>query len=195
MPESFDKQLELADVYAQALFELAREQKCVDEVRGELEQLAELGRGDADVQQFFASPAIDSDRRAALLEKWFRGKLSDLTLNTLLVANANGRAGMGEALLRSFVLRQEAAAGQVEVLAVSAVELSDPQKQQVREVAAKLSGQSPLVEFQVEPDILGGLILTIGDVRYDNSVRRHLVDAAGRFSARSNAGLELSATA
>ncbi len=195
MSESIDKQLELADVYAQALFELARDQGRIEAVRDELEQLVELGRGDPALRMFFASPSIDADRRAALMEKWFRGRLSDLTLNTLLVANANGRIGLGEALLRCFVLRQEAAAGQIEVRAVSAVELDDGQRHQVRDTAAKLSGRAPLVEFLVEPEILGGLILTIGDVRYDNSVRRHLTDATERLRARGDAGFERSATA
>src|SRR5262245_53518326 len=127
MAESFDKQLEVADVYAEALFELARDNGKIDEVRDELEELIKFIQevDDPALRNFFISRALDDDVRERYLEKWFRGKISDLTLNTLLVMNANGRNGLLEALYRCFVLREQAAAGQVEALATSAVELSD----------------------------------------------------------------------
>lgn len=190
MPDSLDKRLALADVYAQSLFELAHAQGLADEVRGELEQLAAAAETSPEVAAFWESVALDSDRRAELLERMFRGKLSDLTLNTLQVANANERVGMLKALLRCFVLRQEAAANQVEAVATSAVELDTAQRHAVIETAARLSGMTPLVDFRVDPTLLGGLILQIGDVRYDNSVRRHLSVAAGLLRERSERGFE-----
>lgn len=191
MAESLDKRLQMADVYAQALFELAQQSGQVDLVRSELEELVELGRIDPMLGEFFRSEALDSDRRAELMEKWFRGKLSDLTLNAMLVANTNGRNGLGDALLHCFRLRQEAAAGQIQVTAVTAVALDDAMKQEVTQLAARLSGKKPLVTFNVDAALLGGLVLQIGDLRYDNSLRRHLHVAAGRLSDRSERGLEV----
>lgn len=189
MPETLNHQLELADVYAHALFELAEAQGAVATVRAELEELAAMAAGDADLGAFFRSEALDSERRAALLEKWFRGKLSDLVLNTLLVANRNGRVGLIEPLRRAFVLRQERGAGQVEAVATTAVPLDDAGREQVRAVAGKLSGKQPLVDFQVDEQILGGLILQIGDWRYDDSVRRQLHGTAQRLRTRGEHGL------
>ena len=194
MAESFDKQLAVVDVYAEALFELAQDSGQVDEIRTELEELIKFIQDvdDPALRNFFISRALDDDVREQFLEKWFRGKVSDLTLNTLLVMNANGRNGLLEALYRCFVLREQAAAGQVEATATSAVELSDAEKQAVRDLATQLSGQKPLVEFRVVPDILGGLILQIGDLRYDNSLRSQLMEARDRLFERSERGLEVS---
>ncbi|MGE0479165.1 MAG: ATP synthase F1 subunit delta [Phycisphaerae bacterium] len=189
MPETLDRQLELADVYAQALFELALAQDAVADVRAELDALAGMVAADDELAAFFRSEALDSERRAGLLEKWFRGKLSDLVLNTLLVANRNGRVGFVEPLRRAFVLRQERAAGQVEAVATTAVPLDDAGREQVRAIAGKLSGQQPLVDFRVDEQILGGLILQIGDWRYDDSVRRQLRGAAQRLRTRGELGL------
>lgn len=194
MADSFDKQLEVADRYAEALFDLARDGGQLEEVRSELEELIKFIQevDDPALRNFFVSRALDDDVREEFLEKWFRGKVSDLTLNTLLVMNANGRNGLLEALYRCFVLREQAAAGQVEATATSAVELSDSDKQAVREMATRLSGKKPLVEFRVAPDILGGLILQIGDLRYDNSLRSQLMEARERLFERSERGLEVS---
>lgn len=192
MAVTFDKQLEIADVYAGALFDLAREAGKVDEVREELEELVKLREHeDAGVAEFFVSRALDDDTRTALIEKLFRGKLSDLTLDTLAVMNRHGRPGLLPALLRCFVLRQEAAAGQIEATATSAAALSEQERAAVAELAARLSGKKPLLKFEVDPDLIGGLILQIGDLRYDNSVRTHLNTALEGLRARSERGLEV----
>lgn len=192
MAETFDKQIAIASVYAEALFDLAREAGKVDEVREELEELVKLREhDDAGVSEFFVSRALDDETRTALIEKWFRGKLSDLTLDTLAVMHAHGRPGLLPALLRCFVLRQEAAAGQVEATATSAVPLSDEERAAVTAMAARLSGKKPLMEFVVDPEILGGLILQIGDLRYDNSVRTHLNAALETLRERSERGLDV----
>jgi F-type H+-transporting ATPase subunit delta len=193
MAESLDKQLDVADAYAQALFELAQEAGQVEEIRAELDELvlATDRMDDSLVREFFLSRALDNDVREQLMEKTLRGKISDITLNTLLVLNANGRHGLLMALRRCYVLRQQAAAGQVEATATSAVELDDGQQSAIQQLAEKLSGQKPLIAYRVDPAILGGLILQIGDLRYDNSLRSQLMEARERLYARSERGLDI----
>jgi F-type H+-transporting ATPase subunit delta len=192
MVESFEKLLDVADVYAQALFELAQESGQIDAVRQELDELVRLARSEQQLGAFFTSRALDDDRRKAIMEKTLRGRVSDLVLNTLLVTYSHGRSGLLEALCRCYALRQEEAAGQVEATATSAVPLEEPQRRAVTELAARLSARKPLVDFRVDPGVLGGLILQIGDIRYDNSLRRHLNVARHRLAERSERGLEVS---
>jgi F-type H+-transporting ATPase subunit delta len=194
MPESFDQQLEVADVYAAALFALARDAGQIEAVRGELEELVRLAELQPVFAQFLSSGAVDDDDRTTSLDKMFRGKLSDIVLNTLHVMNEHGRAGMLRPLLRAFVQREEQAEGQVEVVATSAVELDDQQKNAVRQAAAELSGKKPLVEFVVDPAILGGLVLRIGDFRFDRSIRQILHGTKAHLLERSDRGLRIAAT-
>lgn len=189
MAETFDKQVHMASVYAEALFALAQGGGQADAVRAELDELVELERIEPSFKAFMTSSSLDDDHRAAGLEKMLRGKISDMTLNTLQVMNRNGRYGMTDALRRAFVLRQEQAAGQVEVTATSAVELGPEQRQRVAEAAARMSGRNPVMAFRIDPEILGGLIVQIGDLRYDNSVRRQLREARGRLMERGEKGL------
>lgn len=191
MAITLDEQLQTAQVYAESLFALAQQAGAVDEVRSNLEELVRLMEIEPSLALFFESAALDDDYRAASLEKMFRGKLHDLTLNTLQVMNRNGRNGVLAGLLRGFVLAQEAAAGQVEAVATSAVELDANERSAVEATAAKLSGQKPLVQYRVDPGILGGLVLQIGDLRYDNSIRSKLTEAERRIFERGERGLNV----
>ena len=55
------------------------------------------------------------------------------------------------------------------------------------------SGKTPVVEYVVDPDVLGGLILQVGELRMDNSLRRHLRVARKRLLERADLGLEAGA--
>jgi len=187
--ESLDKQVAIADAYAEALFALARESQSIAVVRGELEQLVELERIEPSFAAFMSSAALDDDRRAAGLEKMFRGKISDAVLNTLLVMNQHGRIGLSAALLRAFVIRQEWAEGQVEGTVTSAVALTDEIRALIEKTAAEITGKKPLLSYAVDPAILGGLVVQVGDWRYDNSVLRHLRIARRRMLERAQRGL------
>lgn len=189
MSATFDEQLALADVYAAALFELATEAGQVEPVRQELEELARLAETDPGFANFLSSGAVDAEQRRQSLERMFRGRLSDVVLNTLQVMSAHGRAHMLAPLLRAYVLRVERAAGQVEVRVTSAVELSAEQQEQARRLAAELSRRKPLVEFTVDAGLLGGLVLQIGDYRYDNSLRRHLRATRRQLHERAELGI------
>jgi F-type H+-transporting ATPase subunit delta len=190
MADSKDQQLHVAGVYAKALFDLAATAGKIEEVLAELESLSEA-ESNADVALFMRSDALHSDKREAGLERMFRGKLSDLVLNTLLVMSQHRRHGLVAALRRAYELCQERYAGEVEVTVTSAVELGDTQKQTVEHSAAEISGKKPLVAYVVDEQVLGGLVMQIGDMRYDNSVRRHLYEARQRLGARGARGLEV----
>lgn len=189
MAKEFHPGMDVADVYAAALFGLAQEASAVDTVRAELEGVAGLLAANPQFAEFVQSTAVDDDQRRKSLERIFRGRLSDLLVNTLHVMHDHGRLALVPTVLRAFVLRLEDARGQVEVQATSAIELDDGQRRAVERLAEHLSGRKPLVEYTVDPDVLGGLVLQIGDMRYDNSLRRHLHVARTRLLARPNRGL------
>lgn len=191
MAEGIDQQIVIADVYAAALFDLAREAGAIEAVRGELDELVKVVEADAGFAAYLASPVVDSDERAAALEKVLRGKLDDRVLNTLLVMNRNGRAGLVVALRRAYVVRQEAEAGEIEVRVTSAVKLKKEQREEVEAVAAEISGRTPIVEYVVDKDIIGGLVVQVGDLRFDDSVARHLDRTQRQFHERGSRGLQV----
>ncbi|MCG3127602.1 MAG: ATP synthase subunit delta [Phycisphaerae bacterium] len=189
MPESLEAREAVADIYAGVLLSLAQASGTVEAVRAELESLRELEAADREFAAFMASHAIDSDRRAPSLEKMFRGRLSDMVVDALQVMNRNGRSDLVGPLARRYVVRMEEAAGQVEVCATTAVALDDGQREEVRRLAEQLSGKAAVMEFREDAALIGGLMLQIGDVRYDDSVRSRIEALRGQLAERGERGL------
>lgn len=188
MAHGFEKGLDVADVYAAALYALADEAGRVDEVRAELDALNELVAAQPELLALLESAVIDAEARGESLERMFRGRLSDTVVNTVQVMNQHGRAGLLHALRSRFIQRTEDARGQVEATATSAVPLDSDQQAEIVRLAEQLSGKRPLLKFEVDPEVLGGLILTVGDYRYDHSIRRHLHVARQQLLERTVRG-------
>lgn len=193
MAESIENQLGVADVYAASLFELAARENQVDQALEELCELSRLLKSEPDFCEFMESSALDELRRAAGLERMFRGRLNDLVLNTIQVMCLHGRHGLLPALARRFAQRKEDAAGQVAVLVRSATELDAAQRAEVERTAATLSGRKPVPTYRVDPALLGGLVIEFEDRRFDNSVRRQLQAAHQALRERSERGISVAA--
>ena len=189
MPAGIEEQLAVARVYAEALFELARAAGQIKETRSELEELVQLIERTPEFGQLLVVIGTDMERRRAALEKLFRGRLSDRVLNTLHVLNKHRRTQLLPALARTFAEFQERFADEVEAVATTAVQLAPDQIEEVVKLAAQLSGKHALVRFNVDPQIVGGLILQIGDWRWDYSLRRQLAVLHARLQARGQRNL------
>lgn len=165
-----DTAIGIADVYARSLFELATADNAVDGVAGEFGDLIELIRARSDVATFMTNEAIDVERRAETLEKLFRGQLSDLLLNTLLVVNGKGRLSLIREIHAAFVRLREEQQNRVDATVTTAMTLNDEQRRRVIDSIGQRTGKQVTLHEQVDPEILGGLIVQVGDERLDGSV-------------------------
>ncbi|HOO17414.1 MAG TPA: ATP synthase F1 subunit delta [Phycisphaerae bacterium] len=185
---------DIAKVYADALFDLAKAAGTIDKIGAELQELASFQVQEPQFAEFLSSQVIDDDERERSLERMFRGRVDDTLLDTLQVMNQHGRIGLLPQLLRAFVLRIEEDRGQVEVRAISAVELSGVEQADVQTLAAQLTGRQPLMDYRIDPSIIGGLVLEVGGYRYDDSVRHNLDALRRRLLERSSRGLKIGVT-
>ncbi|MBP9027179.1 MAG: ATP synthase F1 subunit delta [Phycisphaerae bacterium] len=185
---------DIAKVYADALFDLAKAAGTIDKIGAELQELASFQVQEPQFAEFLSSQVIDDDERERSLERMFRGRVDDALLDTLQVMNQHGRIGLLPQLLRAFVLRIEEDRGQVEVRAISAVELSGVEQADVQTLAAQLTGRQPLMDYRIDPSIIGGLVLEVGGYRYDDSVRHNLDALRRRLLERSSRGLKIGVT-
>lgn len=174
MASSDDKRRAIARVYAQALLDLAVAAKRSDQVLGELEGLAGLVRSDADLAAFLDSPLIEEKDRRASLEKIFRGRLDDLLTDTLQVLHRKGRLGLVPELAAVFRELNQERLGRVDVHVATPVALEAKLREELLRVLREMTGREPVLEEVVEPELLGGLVLRIGDRKIDGSVRREI---------------------
>lgn len=186
---TFDESLIVARVYAEALFELAQADSRVPEIQGELDELVKLVDSEAAFATFLSASGIDPERRKQSLEKLFRGKLSDMVLNTLLVMADHDRLGMVVSLRNAFSALREAMLGFVRAVVVSAIELTADQRSSVEATIADVTEKKPQVDYLVDEGLIGGMIVRIGDWQYDNSLKRRLNLLHEKLRNRSDRGL------
>jgi len=174
MPSALDISLQAADIYADALLELANERALAEALFEEFRSLVEYIHADKEFADFLASAAVDDDDRRAVLQRIFTGRLSELLLNLLLVLNDHGRAGIVPLVYERYKARLDAQLKRQDVFVTSAVPLDEVQRSEIREnLSAMLGKQAVLVE-RVDPSLLGGLIIKVGDRQYDGSLRRRV---------------------
>ena len=169
-----DRDIAVARVYSRALLGLANQAGKADEVR---EQLLELGRyavEDEGFGRFVGSPLIDEDQRAASIDSMFRGRVDNLVVDTLQVMNRKGRLALIPALAEAFRRDLREARNRVDVRVATAVPLSDELRAELETVLAEYTGKTPNLHEEVDNDLIGGLVLRIGDRKVDASVQNEI---------------------
>ncbi len=174
MASEQDTSLAAADIYAESLLELADERGIAEELFGEFESLVAYIESDEGFAGFLASSAVDDDDRRESLRRIFAGRISEILLNLLLVLNDHNRAGIVPLVFDRFKARFDEQHNRQDVYVASAVPLDDDQRAEIGAgVSAAIGKEAVLVE-RVDPELLGGLIIKVGDTQFDGSLRRKL---------------------
>jgi F-type H+-transporting ATPase subunit delta len=184
-PETHDTVLEagsvrarLAKVYAEALLAAALNQggpPAADAAGAELSAfVADVLDRDAVVSGFLASPAVGKKTKAAALDAALPGQASELLRGLLAVLARNGRLDLVRGVAASYRQLLDDRAGRVRVKVASATELTDEQRAALTAHLAGMLKQEPVLDVRVDPDLLGGMVVQVGDRVFDTSVRTRL---------------------
>jgi F-type H+-transporting ATPase subunit delta len=169
-----ERSADLARVWADALLRVAEEKGVAEAVLDQIEQIAGWGETHPEFGRALLSPLASTDERAAGLERIFRGRAHDVLVDFLQVLNRKGRAGLLGAVARQYRAALQAARGVVDVAVTSAVALDDAGRERVRAAVAKRTGLQPRLVEKVDPSLLGGLVVRVGDAKYDTSLSTKL---------------------
>ena len=170
MPKADDKQIAVAQVYSRAMHDLAVSKGEADALAEELADLAAYVEDDADLGTFLASPLVDPGDRAKTLEKTFRGRASDLLVDSLQVINRKGRLGLLGAISDAYHALHQEHLGQVDVHVSTAVPLGGSMRERLVSVLGSYSGRKPQLIEEVDPSLIGGMVLKVDDEKIDASV-------------------------
>ena len=144
---------------------------------------------EAQFAQFLKAGTVDDDARCATLERLFRGKMNDLLLNLLQVLNRRRRTELVPAINRCVELRLEEQREQCEVTVHSALPLWHELRTAIQRVLGLWLSKSVILVEEVDPELIGGIVLQIGDLRIDGSLRSRIDKM--RLKLRDRAGHEL----
>lgn len=169
-----DEMLAVARVYAQAMLGLAEKRAETESLNEELAELARLYDRDPGFRDFVSSPLIDAEEREESLERAFRGKASELLVDSLQILNRKGRLALLPSVAEAFRRLYRAHLRQVEVDVTSAVALSDPQRERLKEAVRRRTGRDAILSESVDPTLLGGMVVRLEDQKIDASVATQL---------------------
>lgn len=164
---------EIARVYGDALFDVAKEEGKIDEVRSELSEFAEALDGDRDLQVFFFSPYFSSQEKRNGIEKAIEGASDEFSNFLALLAEKHRMP----AILRVRTYYDELWAEEnkrLEVRLTSAVPLDESVVKKVGTEIEKQTDRKIDLEANVDEEILGGLVLRVGNMVLDASLREKL---------------------
>jgi len=179
-----DSSLAIGDVYAEALFEAARQQNQLDEVFDQLTELGAYMEREPEFGAFMIALTVDDDVWEAVLDKLFRGRMNDLLLNALQVLNRRRRPDLLPALCEQFRKRMETHRNQIEVDVRTARPLPDDQRNELAGALRNRIGKEPILKIKVDESLLGGLIVQVGDKQLDMSISSRLAAMRQKLLAR-----------
>lgn len=182
----FNEYVGLAKTYASALLDLAEKAGIADEVAEELQSIGELIESDADFAAFVDSPLITGRAKSESLEKIFSGQVSDLTLRFLRVLAEHDRSQLLRWLAQAYQRERDNRAGRIDVEITTAVTLDESQRSLLRGRLAGVMGGDVILHQQVDPDLIGGLVVRVGDTLFDGSIRQQLEQLREQVIARGS---------
>ncbi len=159
--------------YAQALFDLAKEQNRLDGVREELTDFVATLHEVPELDALLRNPQLAPATKSDVLDK-LTADSDELVRNFLRVVAARGRGGQIEEIVREFDALYAAEEQVLNVELATAYELSDDDAREIISQIEKASGRTVEAKRSVEPDLIGGIVLKAGSLRVDSSVRGRL---------------------
>lgn len=161
--------------YASALFDLASENATVSAVEEDLDKLGEALRSSDDFSALIRNPRISRDQADRAMGKIAETLgLSELTRNFVGVLAANRRLSVLPEIVKAFAQIAAASRGEATAEVTSAHPLDEAQIEALRQKLEARQGRNVKVRASVDPELLGGLVVTIGSTRIDSSIRTRL---------------------
>ena len=166
---------QIGTVYAKAILGAAEKQGLTDAVLEELQSLVEDVLDKLPLlREALQSPRLDAEQKIALLNKAFAGKMLPALLTSLKVVARHGRLDCLRAILSEAKKLHNEIRGRVEVRVVTATPLGGPLRDQIAQRLTAMLGKQVVLRADVDPEMLGGITVRVGDTVLDGSVAARL---------------------
>jgi F-type H+-transporting ATPase subunit delta len=171
--------------YALAVFQLAEQGRVVDAVGRDLHALSDAIHDDQAAKGFFLSPVINRKEKERLFAQAFAGKVHDVALHTVLLLVRKRREALLVEIVRQYDALQLQARGEEPLTITSAKQLSASELRTLVDRLEKIYGKKFNVSQAVQPNLIGGVRITMGDRRIDGSVEGRLEELTRTLFAKN----------
>ncbi len=169
--------------YARSLMQLAQEHGEVEAVREDLHLVSATCADSSELRAVLRSPVIKADAKLRVLGRLFGGQIGRISDRFINILVRKGRESLLQEITEAYLHVYREAHSILLAEVRSAVPLSDAARIHVKQLAEQRHpGKSITLQEKVEPALIGGLVVRIGDEQIDASVLRRLNDLRRKFS-------------
>lgn len=163
-------EFKVASRYAKALLDLSIEQQAIDAVKADMEYFVAVLKSNSELQAVLRNPIVQQDKKNNILSLLFQDKFHPIVLAFFKIMVNKGRAEILYGTSREFIREYNEYKGIVHAKIVSATALSDKNKAALRELIQSSTGHEVILENHVNPTLIGGFVVTVGDKQVDASL-------------------------
>lgn len=163
-------EIQVASRYAKSLIDLSVEQNALEMVREDIEVFIGTCRTSPQLQAILKNPIIGLDKKLNILEGVFAGKLHEMILSFFKIITRKGRSEILYATAKEFINQYNILKNVVKATVTSASPLSKENISQIEEVVKQATHGEVILTARVDPDLIGGFILKVGDKQFDTSI-------------------------
>lgn len=174
----------IARRYAQALFEIAQEREQIDSYETELDFLIEEIEASKNLQRVWINQEMITDEKKDIIKQIFGDRVSEIILNSLLVLIDKHRETILQDLVETYKQFADESRNIQDAEVLSAVKLTDKDFKELTEKLSVMTGKTIRLTEKIDPSIIGGLVVRVGDKVIDGSVikrlgvmKKHMKDA------------------
>jgi len=173
-----------ARVYAKALFDIGIEEQAVGTIYDDLQAAyAVLGGLDAELRAFFNMPQLRRDDKRRILKLAFEGKVGRPVLGLLLLLVEKRREPLLDNVVEEFEHYRDRHEGRVQASVTTARKLDADLAEALRAALEQRTKKTIVLNERVDPEVLGGIRVNLGDSVFDGTVRRGLQDMRRSLAA------------
>lgn len=181
----------IANKYSQAIFDIACEQNALDEIGNELKSIQNMLHGTPELRMFVSHPLIPAEAKKETLEKLFAGSVQPIVLQFVYVMVDRHRESLLDEAITGFI-RLSREKQHIEVAKVRVVQpLSPSEETNLVRNLEKLTGEKIEPVYIIDPSIIGGMVIQIGDRLIDGSLARQLKNMEATLLRSEVGGIEV----
>jgi len=167
--------------YARAILNLAKDSKAETEVNADMQLIASTILENDELEVLLNSPVIKTSDKKNVLKAMFTGKINNITLGLFNLLEENKRMNMLLSIAKQYSIIYDYLKSIQVAKVTTAVPLTKELETKVMAKIVELTDNKASLENIVNPAILGGFILRVGDVQYDASISNHLNELRKEF--------------
>jgi F-type H+-transporting ATPase subunit delta len=171
----------IARRYARALYLQAEQESCVERIDADVAMVLESLTGSPELTRLFADPLLSADQKRRVLEVLLAPRVHRVMMAFLRLLLEKRREVLFPDVARSYRSLRDEQLNVVRAEARVAVPLEPAEEKQLAGAIERLTGRVVRLETRIDPSIIGGVVVRVGDTVYDRSVRNQLTRLRDRL--------------